>query len=256
MQSNNDSNIRFSDLMYLFISKIWVMILVAVIVGGSIFALNFFTYEPMYKSTASMYILRQSENEEKHDYSSDFNVALNVVNDCKELLTTHKVLDRVIENDNLPFTYDELVSMISVTNEQNSRLLEITVTSSSPAQSKMIVDSVCEVGEKAIDELMGYDQINTHDKGTLEAVPCNSRFSYTFILGAIAAFILTYIVIVLLYIFDDRISDPDLAEKYLDLPVLALIPNMKNDKKNNGIYKGKTATQRHRYYAQSWKENK
>lgn len=254
MENNNESNVRFSDLLYLFVSKLWIMILVAVLVGGGLFALNFFTFEPQYKSTASMYILRQSEQEEKHDYSSDFNVALNVVNDCKELLTTHKVLDNVIEKEQLPYTYDELVSMIEINNEKDSRLLEITVVSESAQLSQQIVNSICEVGEQTIDKLVGYDQINTHDKGTLEQESVNSRISYTAILGAIVAFMLTYIVIVLMYIFDDRISDPDLAEKHLQLPVLALIPNMKNDKAS-GAYIGKTATKRQRYYAQHWRED-
>ncbi len=255
MENNNESNVRFSDLIYLFVSKLWVMILVAVLVGGSIFAFHYFTYEPQYKSTASMYILRQSEQEEKHDYSSDFNVALNVVNDCKELLTTHKVLDNVIEQEQLEFTYDELVPMIEINNEKDSRLLEITVVSESAQLSQQIVNSICEVGEQTIDKLVGYDQINTHDKGTLESEPVNSKFNFVFILGAIAAFMLTYIVIVLRYIFDDKISDPDLTEKHLDLPVLALIPNMKNDKAS-GAYIGKTAIRRQRYYAQHWKENR
>ncbi len=257
MQNNNESNIRFSDLVYLFVSRLWLMILVAVIVGGSIFAYNYLTYKPMYSSTASMLVLKDSAKEEYPDYNNDLNVANAFVDECKAMLKSQKTLDRVIEKNGLDYSYEELVGMISVENATEAKLLlTITVTTDNASKSQMIADSVCEQGEIVINEQVGYRLISSYDNGNLENTPCNSRYSVTFILGALAAFILTYIVIVLIYIFDDRISDPDLAEKYLDLPVLALIPNMKDEKMANGMYKGKTATKRHRYYAQSWKERR
>lgn len=257
MQSNNESNIRFSDLIYLFVHRLWVMVLAAVLVGGSIFAYGYFTYAPQYSSTSSLYVLKNSQKEEYPDYNNDINVATTAVDECKAMLKSRKTLDRVIQKNSLNYTYSELLDMITVENAPESRLLVmITVTSDSASQSKMIADSVRDEGIIVINEQMGYTLVSKYYDGTLAVSPCNSRYSVTFILGALAAFVLTYICIVLMYIFDDRISDPDLAEKYLDMPVLALIPNMKNDKKSSEIYKGKTATKRHRYYAKNWKENK
>ncbi len=258
MNNNNESTIKFSDLMYLFVSKLWIMILVAVIVGSSIFVYKYVTYEPLYKSTGSIYILRQNSDSDDSDYNSDFSLALSVVSDCTKLLTSRTVLNQVIEDNALPYAYYELSSMITITNPSNTRYLEISVLSDSPEKSKIIVDSICEIGKEQIVSIMGFNQVNIVDEGTLATGPANSKYSYTFILGALVAFILTYIVFALFYIFDDRISDPDLLEKYLDVSVLALIPNMYKEKTNssNSVYQGRTASQRHRYYAQSWKENK
>lgn len=258
MNNNNESSIKFSDLVYLFVSKLWIMILVAVIVGGSIFTYKYVTYEPMYKSTGSIYILRQGEDASDSDYNQNFSLALSVVSDCTKLLTSRTVLNQVIEDNALPYEYNKLSSMISITNPSNTRYLEISVLSESPEQSKLIVDSVCEIGKDQIVSIMGFNQVNIVDEGTLPTYPSNSKYSYNFILGAIVAFILTYIIFVLFFIFDDRISDPDALEKYLDVSVFALIPNMYKDKQNpnTSIYQGRTASQRHRYYAQNWKENK
>lgn len=253
MNNNNESTIKFSDLFFLFVSKLWIMILVAVIVGGSIFAYKYATYTPMYKSTGSIYILRQGADAEESDYNSDFSLALSVVSDCTKLLTSRTVLNQVIADNALPYEYQELMDMISITNPSNTRYLEITVVSDSPEQSKLIVDSVCEIGKEQIVQVMGFNQVNIVDEGTLSTVPFNSKFSYEFIIGAIVAFIMTYIIIALVYIFDDRISDPDLVEKYLGISVLALIPNMKKDKVQNP-YQSKNSSQRHRYYSQNWKE--
>ncbi len=256
MNNNNESNIKFSDLAYLFMSRLWVMILVAVIVSGSIFTYKYVTYEPLYKSTGSIYILRQGEDASGADYNQNFSLALSVVSDCTKLLTSRTVLNQVIEDNALPYEYYELSNMITITNPSNTRYLEISVLSESPEQSKIIVDSICEIGKSQIVSVMGFNQVNIVDEGTLPAVPANTKYSYVFILGGFVAFILTYIVFVLFFIFDDRISDPDTLEKYLDVSVFALIPNMYKDKQNTSVYQGRTASQRHRYYAQNWKENK
>ncbi len=257
MQNNNESAIKFSDLFYLFVSRLWIMILVAVIVGGSLFAYRYFTYEPLYKSTGSIYILRQDGKEDGADYNSDFSLALSVVSDCTKLLTSRSVLNEVIEENSLPYTYAQLNSMISINNPSNTRYLEISVLTDSPEQSKLIVDSVCEIGKEHIVNVMGFNQVNIVDEGTLASTPSNSKFSYTSVIAAFVAFLLTYVVFALIFIFDDKISDADQLEKYLDINVLALIPNMNNDKKidKNSLYYRKPMSTRHRYYAQNWKED-
>ncbi len=257
MQNNNEDAIKFSDLIFLLRTKLWAMILVAVIVGGATFAYNYTTYTPLYESTGSIYILRQDSDDESN-YSSDFSLALSVVSDCTKLLTSRAVLNEVIDENSLPYSYSQLNSMISINNPSNTRYLEVTVKSKSPEQSKIIVDSICEIGKDQIVSLMGFNQVNIVDEGTLATAPCNSRLSYTSILFALVAFLITYIVIVLIYIFDDKIIDADQVEKALGLSVLALVPNMDKTKDKESHYSryGKTSTKRHRYYAQNWKEKR
>ena len=259
MYNNNESNIKFRDLISLFVSSLWIMLLVAVLVGTSIFTYKFMSYEPTYESTGSIFILRQGESMEEIDYSSNFNVALSVVNDCKKLLTSHTVLDAVLEENELPYTYSQLNSMITITNPTNTRYLEISVKSGSPEEAKIIVDSVCEIGEQAIDDLMGFDQVNKFDEGTLAQYPSNSKYEYTLsLLAALAAFLATYIVLALFMIFDDKVYDPEVIEKQLGLSVLAVIPNVSKDKPNaiGSMYNSKCATKRQRYYKNSRKERK
>lgn len=251
MQSSNESTVKFRDLLYLFVSRLWIMILVAVIVGSSLFAFSYFTYKPMYKSTGSIYILRQDGDLDKAtDYNSNFSLALSVVSDCTKLLTSRTVLNEVIENNGLEYSYNELSSMVLIQNPTNTRYLEISVVSDDPEKSKVIVDSICEIGKDQIVSVMGFDQVNIVDEGTLPLAPTNSVFSYTIVLGALVAFLLTYIVFALVFIFDDRISDPDILEKQLELSVLAMIPNMNKDKPvgKEKLYYRKNATKRHKYF--------
>lgn len=253
MENNVENSIKFTDLLYLFISKLWIMILVAVIAGGSIFAVRYVTYEEKYKSTASIYILRQESSDDESNYNSDFSLALSVVNDCTTLLTSRAVLLEVIQENNLSYSYEQLSSMISINNPQSTRYLEISVLSDSPETSKMLVDSICNIGKDKIVSIMGFNQVNIVDEGTLASEPSNSVLSISIILGAIVGFILTYVIAIVIFVFDDRINNPEDVEKYLDLSTLGVVPNTENEKGANpiGIYQGKNATQRYRYYTKS-----
>lgn len=248
MNQNSESNIRFRDLFSLFVSNLWIMILVAVVVGGSIFTYNFLKYEPVYKSTGSIYILRHATEDDGRDYNSNFSLALSVVNDCTQLLKSRSVLEKVIEDNSLNCSYEYLKSVVTIKNAPNTRHLEISAITKDPEQSKIIVDSVCEIGKVQIEEVMGFDQVNIVDKATLATRPANTKYSYTKpLIGALAAFLLTFVIIALIFIFDEKITDPELVEKHLGVSVLAVIPNIEKEKKSGND----TDIKRHRYYVKN-----
>jgi capsular polysaccharide biosynthesis protein len=93
----------------------------------------------------------KQDNKDNDEYtSSDFSLALNVVNDCTYLLRSHKVLDDVITELNLDVDYDTLTEKISTANPEGTRILEVIVRSDTPEHAREIVNCVCLVGAEAI----------------------------------------------------------------------------------------------------------
>ena len=104
MTTKANANIRvvtIIDLWYIFVHRLWVMALAAVVAVGGLFIINRVTFVPAYSSTATLYILRQNEATATGNSDSDFSLALKVVNDCDYLLKSHSVLDEVIQERNL-----------------------------------------------------------------------------------------------------------------------------------------------------------
>ena len=83
--------IALQDLWDIFIHRLWVIVLAAVLVTGAYIAFDKITYVPEYESTATLYILRENEGESAYRSSDDFSLALKVVNDCEHLLKSHSV---------------------------------------------------------------------------------------------------------------------------------------------------------------------
>ena len=165
--------VTLKELWNIFVHRLWVMILAAAVAAGGLFLINRLTFVPAYSSTATLYILRQDSESAASSADSDFSLALKVVNDCDYLLKSYSVLDQVIQELDLDITQEDLEKQISTSNPDDTRILEVTVESSSPELAKQIVDILCEVGQEKITEAMGFRQVNLYEYGTLETEPCN-----------------------------------------------------------------------------------
>lgn len=227
-QNETKSSISIADLWEVFIGHVWQIVLAGLLVLALLVGYSVFTYQPEYKSTATVYIIRQNESATgaaTSPSSSDFNLALNTVKDCTILLKSHRVLDVVIEELGMDISYEKLSRMISVNNPSDTRYLEISVTAPTPSDAKIIVDKLCDVGSQSIVDIMGINQVNKVDAGTFKETPANPMIGVMCYVGALAAALLVYAIYLVIFMFDDKVSTPDDVEKYLGLSVLGLIPN-------------------------------
>ncbi len=228
--------IRISDLWEIFIRHIIPIVLAMVICVALMFACNTFIMDPEYSSTSTLYILKQDRQDDYND-QSDFNLALDVVNDCSYLIKSHEVLDRVIKDLKLGIKYKELYDKISVSNPAGTRVLEVTVQSETPRQAKLIVDHVCQIAENRINRTMGIDQLHIYSKGVSSEVRSNGFGIKLYALGGIAAAVIVYAVYLLMFMQDDKVRTSEDIEKYLGLGVLGEIPNI-NEVKHGRIKYG------------------
>lgn len=230
--------ITLLDLWDIFVKRLWIMVLVAVVAVTGLFAFTQITFVPRYESTATLYILRQDEVDGTNGSSDDFSLALKVVNDCNYLLKSHSVLDQVIQSLDLDLSYRALYDGISVVNPSDTRILEVTVEADSPAEAKRIVDEVCMIGTVKIEEAMGFQQVNLYEYGIMNEEPCNQIGIIAYALAAVVSAVLVYGVFLISFLLDDRIRTEEDIETYLHLSILGDIPNADEPKKKRyGYYK-------------------
>lgn len=179
--------VTLKDLWGIFVRRLWAIILAACICCCGLLVFNRMTFVPQYASTATLYILRQADSANASDASSDFSLALKVVNDCTYLLKSHTVLDEVISSLNLDMEYEDLYDCVSTSNPEDTRILEVTVKADSPELAKRIVDRICTIGSQRIEDAMGFQQVNLYELGTTDPNPCNSTRMITFAFAGIVA---------------------------------------------------------------------
>ena len=245
----NNTKIRvvsFGDLWNIFVQKIWIIILVCVLVSAGLFALDTFTFKPEYRSTATMYILRQNANKtattanvtDSDDVAADFSLALNVVRDCTYLIKSHTVLTQVKQSLSLETpSYEELYKRIEAINPENTRILEVTVTADTPHEAKNLVDKICTIGAETINKTMGFEQINLYEYGTYNHTPCNKTKPIIYVFIGILAAVLVYSIFLVVYLLDATIRTDEDIQTYLGLSILGDIPEANQSKKKKYRYR-------------------
>lgn len=239
-EMNSTRVITLKDLWDLFLQRIIVIVLAAVVAAGGLFAVDMVAHDPQYSSTATLYILRQGSGGQTSpdQAANELSLALRLVYDCNYLLKSRTVLNTVIEDLELDMSYNQLYSRISTANPTNTRILEITVRGDTPEQAKAIVDRICEIGPGKVEEAMGFSQINLYEYGTLPTAPSNSPSVVKYAVAGAAAAVAAYAVFLLMFILDDRIRTDEDVEKLLGLSVLAEIPNVGSGSKDRyGYYR-------------------
>ncbi|MGN0570734.1 MAG: YveK family protein [Candidatus Fimenecus sp.] len=237
-QNYDDATIDLMDLWRLFCSKWWVMLLAAIVTVSGMWGVLKLTFVPEYTSTATLYILKQ-QNEQKSDSSvaSDFSLALNVVNDCTYLIKSHAVLDQVIDDLQLDISYTALYNSITTSNPTDTRILEVSVTAGSPQEAKRIADRLCEISVEQIEEAMGFQQVNFYEYAILNETPSNTTPLKTYFMAAVIAAIIVYALYLARFLLDGRMRTEEDIKKYLGLTVLGDIPNVeKANGKRGGHY--------------------
>ncbi len=238
--------VNLKNLWDIFVHRLWIIGLVAVLATVSIFAVDRLTFEPRYNSTATMYILRQNASStgatphvtDSDDVAADFSLALNVVKDCTYLIKSHTVLEQVAESLSVKVPpYEELSKMIEAKNPENTRILEVTVIADTPHEAKLLVDSICTIGADTINRTMGFEQINLYEYGTYNHIPCNKTKPIIFIFIGLLAAVLVYSIFLIVYLLDATIRTDEDIETYLGLSILGDIPEANQNKKKKYRYR-------------------
>ena len=115
---------------------------------------------------------------------------------------------------------------LTVTKLANSQILSITAKTESPTLSKHIVDTVLDIFYKESEEKLGSSGIVTLDEATIASAPSTLPLSENIIKGAVIGLLISCVIVFLQFILDNRLHTKADAEKFFDLPVLGVIPDI------------------------------
>lgn len=204
----------------------WLVILIvfAVCISGA-FVYGQFISVPQYTSSATIYAVNQDDTKIS---TSELAISTYLTKDCCQLIVSRTVLENVINDLGLDTTYDALKSQIKVTNDDETRFINVKVTTTDPELSRKIANGVCEVSKEKIIEYLGVDWVKITDNANLPKAPSSPSLSRYLLYGFVGALIICAAFILLTYYRNEKISSAEDVENYLGICTLATIPFNRN----------------------------
>ena len=215
------SDIDLVELFYAILSRWTIILLTTVVLATLGYCYGRFVVTPVYSSNSALYVLSKSTSITS---MADIQVGANLTNDYMVVIKGRPVLEQVIENLGLEMNYDTLKNKVSVTNESNTRILNISVRDHDIKLAKVIADEIANVSSSFISEKMDQDPPTILQYGYTDTKRVNRSPNSFALIGALAGLIISVGIAVLLYLLNDKIMTPEDLEKRTGLNTLATLP--------------------------------
>ncbi len=137
------------------LSLIITIPIIAVVVSALV---TYLLLTPIYQSSTQ--ILVNHTNSDQQVSQNEIRTNLELINTYTEIIRNPIILDKVIEEANLTESFGTLTNMISVNPQNNSQVVRITVEHEQPAHAALIANTVAEVFQREIVEIMNVDNVH------------------------------------------------------------------------------------------------
>ncbi len=220
-QADDELSIDIIELLYRLLDRAKYIVSIAAACAIAAGAITILFIAPVYTATAKLYI---KSSEDSAINLSDLQMGTYLASDYQEVFFNWHVHERVITQLGLPYNYDELSSMLTIKNPNDTRILYIIIEASSPGEAKLIADTYAEVAREFIAVTMDTKEPSVFEEALLPTSPSAPHIFRTTILFFALGFFAACVFFTIQYILDDKIRTAQDIENHLDIPVLGMMP--------------------------------
>lgn len=234
-------------------SRAWIITIVGVLCAAMFLGYAYFFVTPQYSASIKLYVNNTYGTNTPGISSSQLSAAQSLARTYMVILKSRTVLNEVAQITGLPYTYEQLRSMVLSTTVSETEVFETTVTCPDYKEAAQIANAIAQVLPDQIAAVVDGSSVRVVDYAVESDARVSPNYRNYAIIGFSVGFFATAALIIILDLLDNSINSEEyLAEVYSDLPLLAVIPDAENPK-TNGYYKGHYKGYYKGYYESSGK---
>lgn len=183
--------------------------------------ITFIFMTPKYSSSTQV-LVNQKETDNQmmaQQVQSD----LQLVNTYSEIIKSPRILDKVSKNLKGKYSSGEIAGMLTVTNQAESQILNITVENESRENAGKVANEIAYVFSKEASKIMKIDNVSILSEADNNGSKVSPKPLINAVVGVFLGLIIALIIIFLKEILDKRIKTEEDVEEHLSIPVLGII---------------------------------
>ncbi|WP_312469029.1 Wzz/FepE/Etk N-terminal domain-containing protein [Neobacillus sp.] len=214
------------------LKKRWKLIFSITVLAGLISAsISYFVMTPVYQASTQI-LVNQKNLENQLDYSL-LRSNVDLINTYSVIIKTPAILSKVVNKLDFPKTVEELNQSITVNSQENSQIFSLVVRDSNAANAVEIVNTISEVFQTEIQNIMSVNNVSILAKAELKEnpVPIKPNPILNIAIAVVVGLIIGIVMSFLIEFLDNTLKDDHDVETYLGLPVLGSIKKMSHSEK-------------------------
>ena len=148
---------------------------------------------------------------------------IELVNTYSEIIKSPRIIDKVSKSVKHQYSSSEISSMLTVTNQDRSQILEIGVTSNSRRDSEIVANKIAKVFSKEVPDIMSVDNVSILSSADGTASKVEPKTIVNLGLGLLAGLFIAFLIIIFKELFDKRIRTEEQVKEEFNIPVLGSI---------------------------------
>lgn len=228
----NYEDIDIKRILEIIFSKKILIILILLLSITLGYVYSYYYKKPEYKSSVTILLVADENRVDKELTQTDLSINSSLISTYSSIAKSTNVIQKTIENLGLNISASKLQKSIEATQIEKTQFLKITVKNENPEVAKNIANELAKVFTEQIKEIYNLENISIVDEAEVESQPCNINHIKDIIIFTFAGMIVSAILVMVIYIFDDTIKDEKDIERNIKLKNIGTLPV---DKENNEL---------------------
>lgn len=222
---NTEYEIDLKEIFHM-LQKRWVLITGITVSALIISAIvSFFILTPIYQASTTM-IVSYKQNQESIMTYNDLQTSQKLVATYTEIVKSELVSDAVINKLNLELSPKELIDKISVSQVGQTEILKLTVNDEDPELATLIANTIAQVFQEDIGQMMEVDNVSTIDIAKVPENPTSPNKMMNIAIAGVLGLVISVGLVFVLEFLDRTYKTPTDVERHLGLPLIGAIPDM------------------------------
>ena len=215
------------DLMGMFfriLERFWI-VLVSAVICGMLMGMVAGNSVTTYSATAKLYIVNLDNSGVN---IADLQLGTVLTLDYQEVFKTWEVHEMVIEELNLPYSYEQMQAMLTISNPEDTRILYITVSHPDAKMAADIANSYAKAAKTFIINTMEGVEPSDFSIALEPSIGYGASAGASAVIGFLGGGVLAAAVLALLFVLDNRPRSPEAIRQYGGIPTLSVFPAIKD----------------------------
>ncbi len=227
----DEIEIDLAELCHMYLQKWWQILIAAFACLMITAGITGFVLTPKYQSQAMIYILTKTTSVTS---MVDLQIGAAITGDFEIISTSKPVIDAAIEEidrqTNISFTRKEILKMLTITNEEDTRILKIQAVHDNPEYACLVANAIADATSERMAEIMKSDPPTMVERAEIEKDPISPSLMKNAMIGFLFGAVFACVLLTIQFLMNDNIKTEEDVEKYLGAATLASIPQIKNKK--------------------------
>ena len=202
------------------------LILAMILTGSAGFCISKYLIEAQYES-AVMMIVNTRQDSSGTVTNDNIQSAQNLVSTYSIIVKSNSVLNEAIQKLDLPMDYEELKQKVYINAVDDTQVMRVAGRDSDPKRAENILKEIVKIAPDRIVDAVEAGSCKVISQAVTGNSPVEPNVIKNTMLAAAIGLVLSVMIVAMVQLFSiKKIIDDDDVQKYIELPVLGVIPEV------------------------------